>query len=38
MAEKINYWASTYSVRRVSHEPQAAAEVVIAEATARRDK
>jgi hypothetical protein len=38
MAEKINYWASTYSVRRVSHELQAAAEVVIAEATARRDK
>lgn len=38
MAEKINYWASTYSGRRVSKELLAAAEAVIADATARRDK
>jgi hypothetical protein len=38
MAEKINHWASTYSARRVSNELQATAEVVIADATARRDK
>ena len=38
MAEKINYWASTYSARRVSNELQAAAETVIADATERRDK
>ena len=38
MAEKINHWASTYSTRRVSNELQAAAEAVIADATARRDK
>jgi hypothetical protein len=38
MAEKINYWVSTYWARRVSKELQAAAEAVIADATARRDK
>jgi hypothetical protein len=38
MAEKINHWASTYSDRRVSNDLQAAAEAVIADATARRDK
>jgi hypothetical protein len=38
MAEKINYWASTYGARRVSRELQAAAEAVIADATATRDK
>jgi hypothetical protein len=38
MAEKINHWASTYSARRVSNDLQAAAEAVIADATARRDK
>jgi hypothetical protein len=38
MAEKINHGASTYSARRVSNELQAAAEAVIADATARRDK
>jgi|HubBroStandDraft_6_1064221.scaffolds.fasta_scaffold282172_2 hypothetical protein len=38
MAEKINYWASTYSARRVSNELRAAAEAVIADATERRDK
>ena len=37
MAEKINYWASTYSARRVSKELLAAAEAVIADAGARRD-
>jgi hypothetical protein len=35
MAEKINHWPSTYSARRVSNELQAAAEAVIADATAR---
>ena len=35
MAEKINYWSSTYRTRRVSDELQAAAEVVIADATAQ---
>jgi hypothetical protein len=35
MAEKINSWASTYSARRVTKELQAAAEAVIADATAR---
>ena len=35
MAEKINHWASTYSARRVTYELQAAAEAVIADATAR---
>ena len=38
MAEKINHWASTYSARRVSKELQAAAEAVIADATARQVK
>jgi hypothetical protein len=38
MAEKINHWASTYWARRVSRELQAAAEAVIADATARRAK
>jgi hypothetical protein len=38
MAEKINYWASTYSARQVSRELQAAAEAVIKDATAQRAK
>ena len=38
MAEKVNHWASNYSARRVSKELQAAAEAVIADATARHDK
>jgi hypothetical protein len=38
MAEKIKYWAPTYSARRVSSELQAAAEAAIADATAGRDE
>jgi hypothetical protein len=38
MAEKINYWSPNYSARRVSPELRAAAEAVIADAAARRDK
>ena len=38
MAEKINHWPKNYSSRRVSKELQAAAEAVIADATARQDK
>jgi hypothetical protein len=38
MAEKINYWPSKYSTRRVGKELQSAAEAVIADATARQDK
>ena len=38
LAEKINYWASTYSARRVSSELRAAAEAVIVDPMERRDK
>jgi hypothetical protein len=35
MAEKINHWSSSYWTRRVNDELRAAAEVVIANATAQ---
>jgi hypothetical protein len=38
MAEKISYWASTYSTRRVSRELQAIAEALIVEVSAQRAK
>ena len=38
MAEKINYWPSTYSARRVSRELEAVAEALIGDATPQRVK